>query len=512
MKYLRLSILSLLFLGAVGALAGYLFFRRTVPVQSKYIPADAVLVLTADVRELGLNAKGGGELIAPRSGDGISKQLAALTRALSDNKGGGIAQTADIQLFLFRRGDAAWAAAAIELNDSAAFGKFMRSKELGREILITPLQTTKQPVFSIDSSGAVAGWNDETALLLYPVGNHTVAETAAQLSKLLTLQEPASIAASENFRNAMLQEFDLSLWVNPAEVVAFTQSKQLSALLGDMKQLHLAFDFTEGEVIIKRSIIENNDINEMVSTEVFPASSKTITGFWELNSKNLLHHPAADLFFDDEELRKQLANELSGNCTVLLHDTIGFTSHYYETTVDENFVTTQREVSTHAREMGYTVAYKLKENSKAANFLKKQAAGDTLIFNKNGVYSIETGTLRKSVWISGELLFVSTAVNPPVQLKAKAATDQSLICRVNLSQLFRLAASTRNDWPPQWLGIAALCAKHISSFSISRPIQTDVRKLTDEIRVKFTNPNINAMLQLRDITREATWLMQDQGI
>ncbi len=508
MKYLRLSILSLLFLGAVGALAGYFFFRRTVPVQSKFIPADAVLVLTADVRELGLNAKGGGELIAPHVDEGISKQLAALSRALSDNKGGGIAQTADIQLFLFRRGESAWAAAAIELNDSAAFGKFISSKELGREILITPLQTAKQSVYSIDSSGAVAGWNAEIALLLYPVGNHTTLETAEQLGKLLVLPESASIAASENFCNAMLQEFDLSLWVNPAQVISFTQSQQLTALLGNVQQLHLAADFADGEIIIKRSIIENNDINKIISKTVFPDSAKTITGFWEFSSKNLLHHPAADLFFEDEELRKTLADGLTGNCTVFLHDTIGFTSHYYETTTDENFVTTQREVSMPAREMGYTVVYELNDRLKTEKLFKDQSVKDSTILNKNQAYEIETGTLRKSAWISGKHLFVSTAITPSSALRQKAISDQQIVCSVNLSQLLHLLTTTRSDWPQPWLSCAELCSKHISSFSISTPILTDKRKSIDEISVKFTNENINAMLQLRDIFREATWLMQ----
>ena len=508
MKYLRGSILSLLFLGAVGALAGYLFFRRTVPVQSKFIPADAVLVLTADVRELGLNAKGGGELIAPHAGEGISKQLAALSRALSENKGGGIAQTADIQLFLFRRGDAAWAAAAIELNDSAAFGKFMRSKELGRELLITPLQTAKQAAFRIDSSGAVAGWNAEIALLLYPVGNHSTEETAEQLGKLLVLPESASIAASENFCNAMLQEFDLSLWVNPAQVISLTQSQQLTALLGNIQQLHLAADFTDGEIIIKRSIIENNDINEIISRNVFPDSSKTITGFWEFSSRNLLHHPAANLFFDDEELRKTLADELTGNCTVLLHDTIGFTAHYYETTTDENFVTTQREVSMPARKMGYTVVYELKNKVKAENLFKIQSQNDCHLLNKNNIYEIDSEALRKSAWFNEEFLFVSTAITPSVALHKKEISNQQRVCYVNLSKLLHLLTTTRSDWPQPWLNTAELCSKHISSLSISTPIVTDKRASIDEIRIKLNNKNINAMLQLRDIFREATWLMQ----
>ncbi|MCU0435487.1 MAG: DUF4836 family protein [Bacteroidia bacterium] len=504
MKYLRLTILSLLFLGAIGALAGYFFFRRTVPVQARFIPRNAVLVLTADMRELALNAKGGGQLLPERGGDAVNKQLAALSRVWQDYKGGGVAQTADVQLFLFRQNESAWAGAAIELKDSAAFGKLMRSPELGREILLSP---AGKGCLALDSSGAVLGWNADAALLLYPVGNHETAANAAMLAQLLVLPEANSIASNEEFCSSVLEEFDLSLWVNPAEAISFSQSAQLAALFGTMSQLHLSADFRDGEVLVKRHIVE--DSQAPVAAQAVLSRSARL-GFWHINTSTLYKHPAADLFFDDNELCRELAAQLTGQCTVMLNDTLHYTSHYTETVMDENFNTVQREVSSKAVEFGHTCVYTMKNEAAVAGIFGRAAAADSNLQQNKKAWTMATGTLRKTAWTEKGQLYVSTFFAGPFTVLTKTSEQQILSAQLQLPELLPKLASTHSDWPPQWLSIAQLLSKHTTSAELTRPVYAGNGHYSDEFRLSFTDTRINAMLQLRDLLRESAWLMQQK--
>ncbi|MCA6361960.1 MAG: DUF4836 family protein [Bacteroidetes bacterium] len=504
MHYLRYTLLSLIFLGAAGALAGYFFFRRTVPVQARFIPHDAVLVLTADVRELALNAKGGKPLLPERGGDAVNKQLAALSHVLEEHGGGGIAQTADVQLFLFRRNESAWAGAALELHDSAAFGNMLRSNDLKREIMLSPAGSN---LFALDSSGMVLGWNGDAALLLYPVGNHETAATVKMLAQLLALDEGKSIASNKAFCNAVLQEFDLSLWINPAEAISFTQSAPLAALFGTIAQLHLAADFSDGELSVKRYITENNYVNAGKSQPCPPGET---SAYWYFSTSALYKHPAADLFFDDNELNKELAAQLTGQCAVFLHDTAGYTTSYTETVMDENFNTVQREVSRHATEFGHTCVYNLKKGADINALFARAAQSDSNIVQQHKALRIATGNLARTAFLQDGFLIVSTTLSGPYSAK-KINAEQRFAAEINTTQILRLLPAVHADWPPQWLSVAALFGKHIQHATLSKPVFKSTNNYSDEFTIHFAANDINAMLQLRDLLREAAWLMQQKN-
>lgn len=504
MKYLRYTLLSLILLGALGALAGYFFFRRTVPVQARFIPHDAVLVLTADVRELALNAKGGKPLLPERGGDAINKQLAALSRVLGEHKGGGIAQTADVQLFLFRRNESAWAGAALELKDSAAFGQMLRSNELKREIMLSP---AGHNLFTLDSSGMVLGWNGNATLLLYPVGNHETAATAKMLAQLLELPEANSIASNKEFCNALLQEFDLSLWVNPAQAVSLAQSAPLAALLGNISQLHLTADFSNGILTVKRHIIENNYNHITQNPNTLP---ENWNAYWIFSTSSLYKHPAADLFFDDNELSKALAAQLTGQCMVFLHDTVSYTASYTETVMDENFNTVQREVSSNAVELGHTCAYTLKKGADIHALFQRAAASDSNITAHGNSWQMATGSLAKHAFVQNGLLYVSTKIRAPFA-PAKTTDENTFAAQLKLPQLLHSLQSTHSDWPPQWLSIAGVFEKHMEYATLSKPVFKSSNSYSDEFTLRFANKDINTMLQLRDLFREAAWLMQQKN-
>jgi hypothetical protein len=504
MKYLRYTLLSLIILGAAGALAGYFFFRRTVPVQAHFIPRDAVLVLTADVRELALNAKGGRPLLPERGGDAVNKQLAALSRVLEEYSGGGIAQTADVQLFLFRRNESAWAGAAIELHDSATFGEMLRSNELKREIMLTPAGSN---LFTLDSSGMVLGWNGDAALLLYPVGNHETAATAKMMAQLLELPETNSIASNKEFCNAVLQEFDLSLWINPAEAISFSQSAPLAALLGNISQLHLTADFSNGTLNIKRHIIENNYIN---STENQIVPPDNLNAYWYFSTSTLYKHPAADLFFDDNELSKELAAQLTGECAAFLHDTASYTISYTETVMDENFNTVQREVSRNTKEFGHTCAYRVKKGVDINAMFARAAEADSNIVQQKNTWRVATGSLDKTAFVQDGFLYVSTICSEPFA-KPESSSEKLFAAGIKIQPLLRLIPAVHNDWPPQWLAIASLLEKHLEQVTLSKPVFRNSNTRSDELTLSFTTKDINAMLQLRDLFREAAWLMQQKN-
>jgi hypothetical protein len=504
MKYVRYTLLSLIFLGAVGALAGYFFFRRSVPVQARFIPNDAVLVLTADMRELALNAKGGKPLLPERGGDAVNKQLAALSRVISDYKGGGIAQTADVQLFLFRRNESAWAGAAIELANSDAFGTLLRSPELNREILLAP---AGNGLFTLDSSGMVLGWNSNAALLLYPVGNHDKMATAKMLSQLLSLPEANSIASNKAFCNAVLQEFDISIWVNPAEAIALSQSDPLAALFGNISTLYLTADFSDGELTVKRHIIENNYLSPKQITTT--ANSRELA-YWNFSTTTLYKHPAADLFFDDNALSKELAALLTGECVVYLHDTLSYSSQYTETVMDENFNTVQREVSTSAFELGHTCTYTIKKGSDVNAVFQRASLADSNIVRSKNAWQMATGSLTKTAFVQNELLYVSTKHGSAFE-PGRNTSAFPLAAEVKLPQLLHMLPVVHNNWPPQWLGIAALLEKYIQQATLSKPVFRSSNSYSDEFTLSFTTKDINTMLQLRDLIREAAWLMQQNN-
>lgn len=496
-RYFQTAIFSLLFLGGIGVLIGYFFFRRTVPIQAKHIPANAMFALTADMREFMLNLKGHPELLMNSSTSGINRSWQALSRAMQSTKGGGIRQTADVQLFAFREDESAWIGIALELYDSSAFQGLLLNPVLQQQVAIHGFgDATAQ----IDSSAIVIGWSGETALLLYPISNEDQESTRRQVKRLIQLTEDKSLAAVEHFREHALQEFDLGIWINPVECVTFTQSKALAALCDASAAIHPIFigftcDFSEGEVILRKQSYFSGEIRESSTPLLLSTTPSNILGYWQLqaNPKSLPNHPAAELFFDSVKA-EELVKTFTGDFTLFIHDTTGYRYTYIEMLPDENFQVQKVEQEKYASEFGYTMNYVLNNPKRAEDLLNSYALQDSLQ-RIDSWWRAETSTLPLYMRVENANLIVTTL--SPQKLKPTPPPEEwlSMDLYADVPALLKRWPLTAEIFPP-WLDQPIeRMARDILSLTKSHVVVMNDRSV-EEFRIKMRDQKINALIPL----------------
>jgi hypothetical protein len=491
MRYFKIALLSLMLLGGIGALTGYFFFRRVVPVQSVIIPANAMFVLTADMRELMFNLKGHTALLAGSDGAAIDQSWKVLSRAIQNNKGAGIRQTADIQLFVFREKESAWVGIALALDDSTAFKGLLLDPVLQKEI---PIRGLGDGTAQLDSSSAIIGWSKETALLLYPLSNDNQQTTREQVIRLLHLGKIPSMADNEEYQNHVLQEFDVGMWINPEECVSFTQSKVIAATLDGIRSIGLALDFAEDELILRRKLLLNN-VAEITSQQFqLPTTPQSILGYWKLmvDPQQLPYHPLTELLFENDR-QKELAENCTGSFTTFLHDTAGYSYTYTEMMPDENFNLTPRAMNKRTEEFGYTVVYELRDVDNTRSLLNAYAQNDSLQ-KMDSYWKVETGKLPAYIFVENKNLIVTTV--SPKQFKF---TQPPKSWATWYSYLDVSAIVSRWDFIdgglPNWANAFQQMTTRFQTMSQSQPIAAE-RLISDEIHLQLKDEDVNAMVQL----------------
>jgi hypothetical protein len=328
-------VLALLLLLAGGAMLTLYFVRkRSVPEQARCIPSDAMAVLTLNIRELALDLSAGRSPEQEKAGPPMmNSRFGFLLRAAENNGGSGISPTDDITGFFYQENDAAYIGFAIQLGNAKKFESLLLG-QLAKTYPMQKLPATGITLIRLDSISGAIGFDNETAVLIFPFSDHDNADAARQCDRLLKLKPEQSLLVNENFREHELQQFDAAAWFQAAPLLHFTGGGNLPRqLFSNLDYAAISVDFREGEISMRRSLTpsKGKTINApKLSTLPFAASD--IKGFSKfLFGRNTDDEislsagsaPFRDLPFSEEEL-EQIIPLLDGNGMILAHDSIRY--------------------------------------------------------------------------------------------------------------------------------------------------------------------------------------------
>jgi hypothetical protein len=508
-KGIRIAVIVILFLAGAGVLTWYLMMRREVPRHARCIPKDVIAVLTLNVRELALDNATGGHLF-PEFADkkSLPKELEPFQKAIEQNDGAGLAQTADVLGFFYRDGDMAFFGVAASVKDSAKFGKLLR-EQLTKQLSIRSFSLQKVTMVRFDTSAAVLGWNNETALFLYPFGNQTAAQTADQCAKLLTQAEEQSVLADENFREHELSSFDAGIWMQPKKLLEFSQGGDLlKTAFDNVKYLSLAMDFQDGELIM-RKIITQEKISSNVnynSSVLLTCDPKQVLGFYHdvmnLQNESLLESyadiPPLNMLPLNDERSKQLTKYMDGNYTLLVHDTFTFDMDYITYDYDEDFNRIPKHETKKETQRGYTTNFELKDKTAAQNLLTIWMKADSVPLINN-TWTTEYHNTPCYVTISNNVLSVSNWKQTDGKAREVPEAWAGLDMFIPIDKLVIPEASgTLSFFIPQMGNGEKLLSDNFENLLVSTQLVTGNQR-SSQIRVTMHNKEVNALVQMEEL-------------
>jgi hypothetical protein len=330
----RSVVIAAILTAAIAILLWYWTMKRELPAQARVIPADAIAVLTFNLRELAID-RSSDEHLFPEMADQalIEQELEPFTRAIAGNgEETGVAEMADILMFVYNTADAAYFGITVELDDSAAFGNLMRV-HVAKEYNIVPLSMGGIPIMQFDTTAAVFGWTEDAALLLYPLGNHSIAMITAQCAKLLKQQKENSVLANEKFRDMEMQTFAMGLWVQTKPLLTFTGGGSLiEAIAHDVETYSYFANFEDGEILVRSEWhLPDEAKRAMIKEFEFPCDTSLIVGFirghFDVNTKSEPDIVSGDAAFDKlpfaEEDYAELFAGLTGDFISISHVNYG---------------------------------------------------------------------------------------------------------------------------------------------------------------------------------------------
>lgn len=539
-KGIRIAFFSLLFVAGAAMIIWFLIMRRQVPQHAQCIPKNAIAVLTLNIRELALDRAPGGHLF-PELADKPSKELERFTKAIEKNDGAGITATADVLGFFYREGESAFFGVSVALDDSAKFGKLLR-EQLNKDLSLRAFSSKGTSVLRFDTSSAIIGWNNDLALLMYPVSNEGAEKTAEQCVKLLKQTEEQSVLTDENFRAHESSSFDAGLWIQPEEFKTFTGGGSMMRIaFNNMKYLSLAMDFQDGEVIIRNLITE-----EKISTGVphnapvlLTCDPKQVLGFYRgtldlqnaafvvdstfdlvpLDSGNaasstgqarLIKHtllddyagnpPLSSLPLDEEQITT-LTKALDGNFTILVHDTFSYDMNFITYEFDEDFNRIAKPGTKHETQRGLTFSFGLKDEKTAKALLTEWMKADSIPYSGNTWQIDDHGSIHYMT-IADHVLSVSNWKRADGKPRAIPESWMHLdaflpVGKVFISDMMGLV----NYFIPQINDDKNLLAENIGDVLISQPLVVGNTR-SSQIRLTMKNRKVNALVQLEELFRK----------
>lgn len=481
----RIIGIAALLAAVVVLLVFYFSMKREVPAHARVIPSDAVAVLTLNPRELVADHAEDKRLFADITGTALAeKELEPLTRAIANNDGeSGIEAGADILCFAYRTGEEAFFGVAMQLSDSAAFGKLVRV-QLAKDYNIQTLSLGGMPVMQFDTTAAVFGWTEDVALLLYPIGNHSIATVSSQCSKLLKQQKENSVLANENFCAMELKSFSMALWVQTQPLIEMTEGGSLiEAIAEDVETYSYLADFSEGEMLIRSEwLLADETKRKMIKEFAFPCDTSLLRSFirgrFELDADSMpTHSYAADglmrIPVSDEEC-KQLYKYMTGDCITIAHP---------QSEQGEEFT---------------THCFLLSDAERAKTFLTVTMQRDSIPLTAAGWSYAVMGDSSWRMIISDELLTITNHPGVDGRKHSIAPNLAGYMAWFNLQKIFSDVIGDRSFFVPVTDAAAALLAEHMTTCSSTLPVQFgNVRH--SEIVVRFRNKEVNALVQMEDL-------------
>lgn len=401
-NYLRIAAAIVIMLAAGYIIFRYQIHKREIPEHAHVIPSDVIAVLNLNLPALAeaYSERGSG-------GDSASTFFAGELKKIAGNDftSSGIALNRDLILFMYKSGDAAYFGVSIALNDSSAFGKQIRNN---KNIRFQSWNDRGFPVMRLDTTPAVIGWTENTALLVYPISNHGVAHTSVQCIELLKQKEDKSVLTNSNYCKFVLNEFDAALWIQPKSLLAFTDNADLfRQTFAGTDYVNYTFTFDEGNISGRSEWTLASSTRLGAPSEMpLPAEGSDVLGMirydLDFNDPSLYSSfvdspPINALPLSDEEAATLLPY-LTGECAMCLYDTIAYE---YKTDTNGKSVTS-------IAERGISFSYVLRNADKANEILSTIMERDSVPRIENAWSYNENGSAMRMT-IDGNLLSVSNA-------------------------------------------------------------------------------------------------------
>ena len=507
-KAFRIGIIVILLLAGAALLFWYLLMRREVPKHARCIPKDAVMVLTLNLRELALDHSSGKHLFPEMAGKPVfSKELESFTKAVKANGGSGLAETADVLGFFFRDGEEAYWGICASVKDSAKFGKLLR-EQLTRQFPIKPFSANGSSMIRFDTTSAVLGWNNDAAVLLYPFSNSGAEQTSLHCAKLLAQKEEQSVLADENFRQHELSSFDAAVWIQPEELLEFTQGGSLvKSFFSDQKYISLLIDFTDGEMIARKTVTNNNVPGESLPLSLRCEASQ-VKAFYHsvmnISSDSLAAHygeiPLFNLIPFQDERMKKLAVTLDGNFTVLAHDTFSYETDYITYEYDENFERTEKHEMKKEFTRGMTASYHLKYPATAQRLLNEWVRQDSIPLQGNK-WILSNKNEPLYMILDGGTLTITNWQNTDGLLRPVPDSWQGLAADIPVGKILLKDYESLLSLLLQQDGQMELLSENIGDLLISEPLIKG-KESTCQVRLTMQNKNVNALVQLEELFRK----------
>ncbi len=503
----RSILIALILTGTIALLVWYFTMRREVPTHARVIPKDAFAVLTLNLRELALDRSGEEHLFPEMTDEALlHDELAPFSKAIAANGATGFEETADVLMFAYHSGEAAFFGIAIQLEDSATFGNLIRV-HVSREFNIVPWTNAGIPIVRFDTTAACIGWTEDVALFLYPISHHGIATVSTQCIELLKQKIEHSVLADETFKEHELTSFDVALFVNTTSLKNFTgKGDLLEQTLSDVNYFNYFANFEDGEILVRSEWSLREGATAIGMKEIpFPCEHQDVLGFIRFYLdptkdsliENYVDSPPFNVLPLNDEEAATLFPYLDGNCMMILHDTIGYETEVVSYEYDENFNRSEFRTTQRHSSVASSSTFRVKDAAKVRDLLTEWMARDSVPLTARGWIFKESGMEARMI-LTDELLTVTTLPTADGRSHQVPALLKNFMFYFDLEKLFR-----SKDFSIPFINTGeafAILEKHVLKLSSTIPVRVGNTNRS-EIHLAFVNTKINGLVQGEDLVR-----------
>ncbi|HTL83512.1 MAG TPA: hypothetical protein VL651_17470, partial [Bacteroidia bacterium] len=360
------------------------------------------------------------------------------------------------------------------------------------------------------SQQIVLGWNDEVMFAVFAISDEDSLKVADACVKLLTTTPGSSLLNNENFITHEKCSFDLGLWINTDEVLAFTGGgKMFRNMFYNTKYISIACDLNKGEIAARRTITYKTPVIPTEENTLLSSDENSTTGFvnfpFHFDTEDAIENtfdvfPLDQLPFDDEH-DSALAKTMGTGCTVLLHDTFPSHENFISYSYDEDFNQLAVQSSRSVTAFGTTVCIPLKDAKATQQIIDEQMKANS-IPSVNGVYTIDENGMEYRLFIADGILYWTNWKNADGKERAIPDNWSGMQMRVKPSPWLRSEKSEMISFIfPDPQKARSILADQLKEIVLTQTVNSGTQG-SDEFRLFFNNEKINALIQLSEIGRK----------
>lgn len=246
---------------AVLVMVCALFSCSKAPEHVKHIPKDANIVLSVDVKSLGLKSMDFKEILSLNNlKKSFSGNKSAKDSTLEKFKNSGIDLLNTAYLFgsASPEDNNVYGGLVIALSDAEKFAKFLKQENEKAEI---SSEGDLQIATSKDEEGLVVAWNKNTAIAVFQ-GKESGVKAKERAVSFFNLKKEETLAENKNFTNLLKQSADISLWMNFEKLGKFAAKEQPYFASVDFKDTYFnaTCNFEKGQMLINSKGYYNKSV------------------------------------------------------------------------------------------------------------------------------------------------------------------------------------------------------------------------------------------------------------